>query len=97
MAETAGNGARVRVRADSEENRRVGSRLRDLRVASGLYQRELADRMSAEGHDWYQTTVARLEGGRRSLTYPEAEAIARICGVAPDWFSGENGGKGTAA
>lgn len=98
VAGTAGNGARVRVPADREEDRRVGARLRDLRAAyDGMYQRELAERMRGAGHDWYQATVARIEAGRRSLTYLEAADVARICGVSPEWFSGESDRKGTAA
>jgi transcriptional regulator with XRE-family HTH domain len=63
----------------------VGARLRDLRKGAGMTQKALAERMTAAGLSWYQSTVGRAETGRRRLVVSEEREIARILGVPPDW------------
>lgn len=61
-----------------------GQRLRENRTAARLSQRELAEEMQAEGFDWHQTTVQRVETGKRSVRLSEAVVIARILGITLD-------------
>jgi transcriptional regulator with XRE-family HTH domain len=52
------------------------NRLKQLREARGLTQRELARRAGLN-----PLTVARLEDGKGDLTPPTAERLARVLGV----------------
>ena len=54
----------------------VGSNVRKYRAACGLSQVDLAAAMSSGGEHIPQQTVAKIEGGSRSLKYVEA---MRIC------------------
>ena len=59
-------------------------RIKDIREAAGISQRELAQRASLS-----QTYVSQLESGARSLKPATMEVIAGILGVSPgdliDW------------
>jgi transcriptional regulator with XRE-family HTH domain len=58
-----------------------GRRVRALRLAHGLTQGELADYMTAAGHQMHQTTIAKLESASRPTNVGEIRAIASILGV----------------
>ena len=51
-------------------------RVRVLREATGLTQRQLADKMTAAGHRMHQTTIAKIESGERPVYVGEAVALA---------------------
>jgi transcriptional regulator with XRE-family HTH domain len=48
-----------------------GRQLRTLRRAANTSQTDLAEAMSARGHRWTQSTVAKIEGGGRGLGVAE--------------------------
>lgn len=52
--------------------------LRRVREEAGLSQTSLAERMAASGFRFHQTTVARIEAGKRQVTLGEADALASI-------------------
>ena len=54
----------------------VGTNVRDLRVAAGVTQGELAGAMSKSGFRWHQATVAEIEHARRQLTFEELPVVA---------------------
>lgn len=60
----------------------AGRELRRLRIARGWSQEEVAQRMSAYGYDWHQTTVGRIEAAQRPLRLNEAADMCRLFGVA---------------
>ncbi|WP_043114487.1 helix-turn-helix domain-containing protein [Solimonas soli] len=60
---------------------RLQRMLREARVAAGLLQSELADRIGAD-----QSFVSRYERGERRLDLVELEAICRACGVTLSEF-----------
>lgn len=73
---------------------RLGANVRALREGKGIAQAELARLMSAAGHPWHQSTVARAEAGRQAVRASEAEALARILGTTVDrllWAGPEAG------
>ncbi|MEV6651202.1 helix-turn-helix transcriptional regulator [Streptomyces sp. NPDC051219] len=59
----------------------VGRRVAALRVARGWSQRELATRMTDQGHSWRQTTVAKTEAADRPIRVNEMQGLARVFGV----------------
>jgi transcriptional regulator with XRE-family HTH domain len=67
-------------RADPEE--RAGKALRQLRLARGWSQEEVAVRMTAYGHDFHQTTIAKIEAAQRPLRVRELADFAALYGVA---------------
>lgn len=65
---------------------RIGRNLRTLREGDGQSQAELARRMTAAGHPWQQSTVARAEGGQQPLRAAELETLTKMFGVTLDAF-----------
>jgi transcriptional regulator with XRE-family HTH domain len=64
-----------------EADKRVGSNVRRLREAAGITQVELAQAMTERGWQWHQSTVARVESGRQSVRFAEAEDLVQILGT----------------
>jgi transcriptional regulator with XRE-family HTH domain len=65
---------------------RIGGNLRRFRERDGQSQAELARRMTAAGHPWQQSTVARTEGGQQPLRAAEMETLAKMFRVEVDEF-----------
>jgi len=55
-------------------------RLRVLREAAGLTQRQLAHQMTLAGRKMHQTTIAKIEAGERPVSVGEGAALADIMG-----------------
>lgn len=56
----------------------IGALVRDAREDAGITQDELATRVSIEaGISWRQTTVYKVEGGRRTMSAAELWAVAQ--------------------
>lgn len=71
---------------------RAGGNLRGFREGAGMPQSELARRMTAAGHPWQQSTVARAESGTQPLRAGELETLAAMFRVPVDrffWLAGE--------
>lgn len=63
----------------SDPKRIFGSNLRQLRVASGLSQEELANRAGL-----HRTYISSVERGHRNVTIESIFALAEALGVAPE-------------
>lgn len=59
----------------------VARKVRQLRVDRGWSQAMLAERMTASGMEWHQTTVAKAESAERALRYNEIVVLADALGV----------------
>jgi transcriptional regulator with XRE-family HTH domain len=70
--------------AYEDADKRLGNNLRRLRDEADMTQAELAQAMIERGWQWHQSTVARVESGRQSVRFSEAEALAKILGIALD-------------
>lgn len=60
-----------------ERRLRLQEMLRDARVAAGLRQSELAERIGTD-----QSFVSRYERGERRLDLVELEGICKACGIS---------------
>lgn len=60
---------------------RLGQWLRLRRKMLGMSQQDISDALTAAGMKFYDSSVARIENGKRKVTVDEAEVIARILGV----------------
>lgn len=70
--------------------RAFGLRVRELRLALGMTQAELADRMSNLGYGMSQTMIAKLERGARPTSVAELAVLGNILSVRPaDLLSGQ--------
>lgn len=65
--------------ADPEE--RAGKALRQLRLARGWSQGEVAVRMRAYGYEFHQTAIAKVEAAQRPLRVRELADFAALYGV----------------
>lgn len=66
-------------------DRRLGERLRMIRVRLDLSQRDVAQAVTdRHGLGWHQTTVAKVEAGDRPVRVAEALAVADVLGVHVD-------------
>jgi transcriptional regulator with XRE-family HTH domain len=54
-----------------------------LRQQRGWSQSEVARRMEVYGYNWHQTTVGRVENGKRPLRLNELMLLAAMFGVSP--------------
>lgn len=61
----------------------LARRLRQLRLARGMSQQDVADHMRDLGHSWYQTTVAKIEKGGRPIRLNEAALLAALFDIPP--------------
>ena len=55
--------------------------LRRARRELGLTQVDVADEMAQRGFRWTQPTVARVENGRRHLSFAESRALMDVLGL----------------
>lgn len=61
----------------------MGTRVRERRTALRLTQKQLADRMQAEGFNYLQSTVTKVEAGGRPSGPDEIAALARVLNASP--------------
>lgn len=59
-----------------------GERLRVLRVAAGMTQQQLADRLGMKA-----TNITRLEAGGRTPSWETVLRIAKVLGIPTDDFA----------
>jgi transcriptional regulator with XRE-family HTH domain len=81
-AENAKRGAEMRGLLLQHE-RLLCQKVAQLREERGWSQAELARRLSAIGFEMHQTTVAKLESGKRPLRVAEVFALAEVFGLPP--------------
>lgn len=77
----AGLGYLRHVASYEDLNRRFGPAVRARRVALGLSQDELAERVSVRGLFLSQAGIGKLERGERKVTLGEAFALADALGI----------------
>jgi transcriptional regulator with XRE-family HTH domain len=70
----------------------VGQRLADLRKQKELRQEDFLALLEARGVGWTQTTLSRVEGGKRALKATELFAVADALGVEPSQLNPAAGG-----
>jgi transcriptional regulator with XRE-family HTH domain len=66
-----------------DHERVLCQKVAQLREERGWSQAELARRLSAIGFEMHQTTVAKLEAGKRPLRVAEVFALAQVFGLPP--------------
>ncbi|MCD8104350.1 MAG: helix-turn-helix domain-containing protein [Lachnospiraceae bacterium] len=67
---------------------RIGDKVRELRKAEGLSQKDLAARLQTEGYDFTDVTILRIEKGQRFVPDYEVVLIAKCFHVSTDYLLG---------
>ena len=67
------------------------------RLAQGMTQAELAERMSDLGYPYHQATVYKIENNERKVTAAEAYGLAEILDVSIDYLFNWEAAHGTPA
>lgn len=65
-----------------DRERRAGAAVKRWRIQRGLSQRQLANALSYQGLNMHQTTIAKLEKGKRPLRLAELDAICDVLGCS---------------
>jgi transcriptional regulator with XRE-family HTH domain len=68
----------------SKQKNIVGPQVRRLRVAAGLSQEALANRLQVAGWDLSRAGLSKIEAGLRLVIDAEVVVLARVLGVALD-------------
>ncbi|MEA5453593.1 helix-turn-helix transcriptional regulator [Sinomonas sp. JGH33] len=67
----------------------LGENLKNFRDNAGLTQAELAERLTLHGiPGMYSQTIAKIEGGKRTLKFEEGVRVAEILHIDPQWLLG---------
>ena len=62
----------------------IGNTIKTLRKEKKLTQKELAEKLQLEGHDFTDLTILRIEQGKRFVPDYEVVALADFFGITTD-------------
>ena len=62
----------------------IGNTIKVLRKGKKLTQKELAEKLQLEGHDFTDLTILRIEQGKRFVPDYEIVALANFFGITTD-------------
>lgn len=69
---------------NGESKNIIGDKIKQLRKASNLTQKELAEKLQLEGHEFSDLTILRIEQGKRFVPDYEIVALADYFNVTTD-------------
>lgn len=62
----------------------IGGKIKTLRKAAGLTQKELAEKLQLQGHEFSDLTILRIEQGTRFVPDYEVVILANYFGITTD-------------
>ncbi|MCC8065451.1 MAG: helix-turn-helix domain-containing protein [Clostridiales bacterium] len=82
---------------DTEQVNLIGPRIKAARLAAGLSQKQLSERLELLAVYTCRGSISRIEHGKRAVTDIEIAGIAKILQVSPNelfgWEDGEASGQ----
>ena len=66
----------------------IGPKIREARMAAGLSQKQLSEKLELMAVYTCRGSVSRIENGRRAVTDIEIDAISKVLGVSLDYLFG---------
>ncbi len=75
---------------DTEQQNIIGGNIKAARIAAGLSQKQLSDKLELLAVYTCRGSISRIENGRRAVTDIEIDAISKVLGVSLDTLFGRN-------
>lgn len=69
---------------NGESKNIIGNKIKSLRKSAKLTQKELAEKLQLEGHEFSDLTILRIEQGKRFVPDYEIVALADFFGITTD-------------
>lgn len=69
---------------NGESKNIIGNKIKMLRKSANLTQKELAEKLQLEGHEFSDLTILRIEQGKRFVPDYEIVALADFFGITTD-------------
>lgn len=66
----------------------IGNKIKELRKAKGFTQKQLAEKLQLEGHEFSDLTILRIEQGNRFVPDYEIVILADFFGITTDELLG---------
>lgn len=73
---------------DTENINIIGPRIKEARVAAGMSQKELSEKLELMAVYTCRGSISRIENGKRAITDIEIDAISKILNVSLDFLFG---------
>ena len=73
---------------DTENINISGPRIKEARVAAGMSQKELSEKLELMAVYTCRGSISRIENGKRAITDIEIDAISKILNVSLDFLFG---------
>ena len=73
---------------DTENINIIGPRIKEARVAAGISQKELSEKLELMAVYTCRGSISRIENGKRAITDIEIDAISKILNVSLDFLFG---------
>ena len=73
---------------DTENINIIGPRIKEARVAAGISQKELSEKLELMAVYTCRGSISRIENGKRAITDIEIDAISKILNVSLDFLLG---------
>ncbi len=73
---------------DTENLNITGRRIKEARIAAGLSQKQLSEKLELAAVYTCRGSVSRIENGRRAVTDIEIDAISKVLNVSLDYLFG---------
>ena len=73
---------------DTENINIIGPRIKEARVAAGMSQKELSEKLELMAVYTGRGSISRIENGKRAITDIEIDAISKILNVSLDFLFG---------
>lgn len=71
---------------DNNDANIIGGRIRTARIAAGLSQQQLADKLELLAVYVCRGSISRIENGERMITDIEIDAISKVLKVSLDYL-----------
>lgn len=73
---------------DSDKVNIIGSKIKEARIAAGMSQQELSNKLELMAVYTCRGSISRIETGNRAVTDIEIDAISKILKVSLDYLFG---------
>lgn len=75
---------------DTDKQNIIGNNVKKARVAAGLSQKQLSDKLELLAVYTCRGSVSRIENGKRAVTDIEIDAISKVLGVSLNTLFGRS-------